>query len=37
MSYLCAESTEEGKPDMTESKCKIFIKKISKEFTHSVV
>lgn len=35
--YLCTKSTEKGKPEMAESKGKVLIKEITKEFAHSII
>ena len=37
LTYLCRESTEEGIPEMTKCKCKIFVEKIFEKFAHSKI
>lgn len=37
LTYLCRESTEEGIPEMTKCKCKIFVEKILEKFAHSKI
>lgn len=35
--YLGGKTAEKCVPEMTKSKCKIFVKKVSKKFTHSII
>lgn len=35
--YLCRETTEESKPEVTKCKSEIFIKEVAEEFAHSQV
>lgn len=35
--YLSAETTKESEPNVTQSKCDIFVEKISQKLAHSVI
>lgn len=35
--YLCAETAKESIPKMTQSKCEIFVEKVSEKVAHSIV
>lgn len=35
--YLSAESAKESEPNMTKSKCQVFVEEITQEFAHSIV